>query len=181
MTIRNYELKARVQSTAPYEQKLLAQKPLFKGLDEQVDTYFRANRGRLKLRQGNIEQALIHYERADAEGMKESNILLYKHKPDAALHSILLAQFGLLVEVRKKRKIYFLGQVKFHFDEVENLGFFVEIEVIDQSGEQSLEELKSSCEHYYELLGLQDAELLSHSYSDMLLAKQGHPEPEPPA
>jgi hypothetical protein len=50
--------------------------------------------GRLKLREGNIDHALIFYERQNTAGAKQSNVILYQHKPDAALKSILSAAVG---------------------------------------------------------------------------------------
>lgn len=38
--------------------------------------------------------------------------------------------------------IYFIENVKFYVDEVENLGFFVEIEVIDREGDIGEEKLR---------------------------------------
>lgn len=44
--------------------------------------------------------------------------------------------------VDKRRKIYFIDNVKFHFDVVENLGTFIEVEAIDSKEEFRLEELE---------------------------------------
>jgi len=130
MNILNYEFKARVSSLAYYENLLLSLNPVFHGTDHQVDTYFRATHGRLKLREGNIENALIQYDRHDVAGSKESRIVLYRHAPDPALKAILTAQLGVQVVISKTRRIYFIDNVKFHFDEVENLGTFIEVEAI---------------------------------------------------
>ncbi len=70
----------------------------------------------------------------------------------------------------KEREIYFIGHVKFHIDRVEGLGTFVEIEAIDSEGMYSQEELRAHCTHYTELLGINREDMLSHSYSDMLMA-----------
>ncbi|MEE6186699.1 CYTH domain-containing protein [Niabella digestorum] len=85
MHIRNYEFKARIEGIEQYEQQLLKLSPRFVGEDHQIDTYFNAPQGRLKLREGNIENALIHYDRQDLQGSKLSNVILYKHKPDGVL------------------------------------------------------------------------------------------------
>ena len=65
MGIKNFEFKARVYNLDNYDKKLLSLDPAFHGIDEQVDTYFRVSKGRLKIREGNIENALIYYERDD--------------------------------------------------------------------------------------------------------------------
>lgn len=170
MTINNYEFKAKIEAIEPYEQKLHALHPIFKGTDIQTDTYFRVSKGRLKLREGNIENALIYYERDNISGAKASRIILYRHEPDAALKEILTQQFGIKIVVLKKRKIYFVDYVKFHFDELEGLGTFLEVEVIDNENKFSMEELKNQCHEYLDFFGLAQDQLLDNSYSDMIFA-----------
>ena len=155
MNIRNFEFKAKVDSIEFYEKKLLALNPVFKGTDHQIDTYFCATNGRLKLREGNIENALIQYNRENTADAKLSTIILYQHEPNVALKNILQAQLGIKAIVDKKRKIYFIDNVKFHFDIVENLGEFIEVEAIDASEKYSLVELKTS-------------NLIEKSYSDLI-------------
>jgi len=171
MNIRNYEFKARVNDLKKYEEKLLLLHPSLHGTDHQKDTYFNVPKGRLKLREGNIENALINYERVDTANTKLSNIILYKHQPDAALKAILTLQFGIKAVVDKKRKIYFIENVKFHFDEVANLGTFVEVEAIDVNNTYSLAALQQQCEHYFHFFELTKAHLIANSYCDLLKAE----------
>lgn len=137
-----------------------------------MDTYFNVPQGRLKLREGNIENALIHYLREDVAGAKQSTVLLYQHQPDGNLKQILSAALGVKTVVDKKRKIYFIDEVKFHFDEVEGLGSFVEIEAIDRDGSIGLEKLKEQCAFYINVLGIRPSDHLPGSYSDMLENRQ---------
>jgi adenylate cyclase, class 2 len=157
--VKNVEFKAKVNEIESYEQKLLTLQPIFIGLDHQVDTYFNASYGRLKLREGNIENALIQYNRENIAGSKQSDVILYQHQPDPALKKILTLQMGVKMIVDKKRKIYFVDNVKFHFDVVEGLGTFLEVEAID---------LRSQCDYYKEFFELKDADMLEGSYSDMV-------------
>jgi len=172
MHIRNYEFKARIEGIEQYEQQLLKLSPRFVGEDHQIDTYFNAPQGRLKLREGNIENALIHYDRQDLQGSKLSNVILYKHKPDGALKDILIRQLGIKVVVDKRRRIYFIDNVKFHLDRVAGLGTFLEVEAIDDSGCYTIEELKEQCDKYYEYFELNQQDLIEKSYSDLLLEQQ---------
>jgi len=172
MRIINYEFKARVENLEMYEQKLLELQPVFKGTDHQVDTYFKVSKGRLKLREGNIENALIQYERENTADAKKSEIVLYKHLPHPALKDILIQQFGIKTVVDKKRKIYFIENIKFHFDEVKGLGTFIEVEAIDEDGSFSIEDLQSQCNRYKDFFGLEPLQLMEKSYSDMLMEKQ---------
>ncbi len=151
-----------------YEKKLLTIDPEFRGTDHQTDTYFNVKRGRLKLREGNIENALINYDRDDIAGSKKSDVILYRHTPDDALKDILVRQFGIRVIVSKISKIYFKGNVKFHFDTVEGLGSFIEVEAIDEKDEFTAEQLKAQCDHYLSFFGVTKDQLVDRSYSDML-------------
>src|SRR5579871_172917 len=98
----NFEFKAKAKNIHELENKLLELNPLFIGEDNQVDTYFNVANGRLKLREGNIENALIYYERENTGDAKQSDIILYQHKPDAALKEILIKVNGIKVIVSKK-------------------------------------------------------------------------------
>lgn len=169
MTHLNIEFKARANDSNTLEQKLLSLNPDFIGEDHQKDTYYNVPDGRLKLREGNIENALIWYQREDIAGAKQSDILLYKHVPDDALKKILLKLHGVKVVVDKIRKIYFVENVKFHFDRVEGLGTFVEVEAIDSTGEIGIEKLKEQCDFYINFFGIQSADFMHESYSDMMI------------
>ena len=170
MNITNFEFKAKASHLSVQEKKLLTLNPVLIGEDNQTDTYFNVAEGRLKLREGNIENALICYNREDSAGAKQSNIILYKHAPDAALKEILVKVHGIKVTIVKKRRIYFIENVKFHFDKVEGLGEFIEVEAIDDSGSIGIEKLKQQCDQYIDFFGLQPQDFIKESYNDMLLA-----------
>lgn len=172
MHITNFEFKAKVGNLENYEQKLLTLSPVFRGTDHQVDTYFLVQNRRLKLREGNIENALISYNREDVSGAKQSGIILFKYEPGNALKNILLQHLEVKVVVNKKRKIYFIDNVKFHFDIVEGLGSFLEVEAIDDSNQFTIDELKQQCDKYFQFFNLTSTNLVAKSYSDLLLEKE---------
>ena len=169
MNIKNFEFKAKVETLEKYENKLLTINPIFQGLDHQIDTYFNAQQGRLKLREGNIENSLINYDRQNISGSKESQIILYQHEPNLALKNILTRQLGVKIIVDKKRKIYFIDNVKFHFDIVENLGTFIEVEAIDSNNEFTIEQLKKQCDKYFNFFELTEQNIIDKSYSDLII------------
>ena len=169
MNIKNFEFKAKVENLEKYESKLLTLNPIYQGLDHQIDTYFNVQKGRLKLREGNIENTLINYDRENILGSKQSEIILYKHESNIALKNILTLQLGVKVIVDKKREIYFIDNVKFHFDIVENLGTFIEVEAIDMKEEFTIEELKVQCDYYFKFFELKDINLIDKSYSDLII------------
>jgi len=170
MNIKNFEFKARVDNTEQYENKLLALNPRFEGVDHQVDTYFNVSKGRLKLREGNIENSLIYYERENVADAKRSDIILFRFQPDKALKEILILQLGIKVVVDKLRKIYFINNIKFHFDTVNTLGSFIEVEAIDHKGELTIEQLKQQCDQYFIFFELDKMQLVDKSYSDLIEA-----------
>ena len=169
--IINFEFKAIANDLQKLEEKLMEINPTFKGEDHQIDTYFNVTKGRLKLREGKIENALIYYERQDLPAAKQSNILLYKHLPEKSLKDILTKLHGIKVVVEKKRKIYFISNVKFHFDIVKELGTFIEVEAIDETGEIGIQKLKEQCNKFI-FFGLDQSNYINASYSDLLLEKQ---------
>lgn len=171
MSIINIEFKAKVTDLNAKEAKLLALSPEYIGEDFQTDTYFNVTENRLKLREGNIENALIWYNREEVAGVKRSDILLYKHSPDNALKEILTKLHGVKVIIEKARRIYFIENVKFHFDEVKGLGSFIEAEAIDNSGNIGIEKLKEQCNYYVSFFELNPEDFIKESYSDIVLNK----------
>ncbi len=169
MPILNIEFKATTSKLPELEKILLQHNPQFIGEDHQVDTYFNVPAGRMKLREGNIENALIHYVRENSTGSKSSHIILYKHQPDKNLKDILIAGLGVKAIVDKRRKIYFIENVKFHFDIVEGLGTFVEVEAIDKDGTIGKEKLQQQCDQYAALFKLLPGDFVAVSYSDLML------------
>ncbi len=169
MPILNIEFKARCTDTAAAEKILLQHHPRFAGEDHQVDTYFNVPHGRLKLREGNIENALIHYERENTAGSKASTVLLYRSQPGSNLKELLKNALGIKAVVDKRRRIYFIDNIKFHFDAVENMGTFIEVEAIDTDGSIGRESLQRQCDHWADVLGVIPEDYVAESYSDLLM------------
>jgi len=131
----------------------------------------------LKLREGNIENSLIYYERPNTAGAKQSDVLLYHHDPDLptgqagrTLKDILIKLHGIKVIVEKKRRIYFIDNVKFHFDTIAELGTFIEVEAIDKNGNIGIEKLKEQADKYAAFFNILPHDFIALSYSDMLQA-----------
>ncbi len=171
MSINILEIKARCAQPEKIIAILEEKKAIFKGADHQIDTYFNANEGRLKLRQGTIECNLIQYNRPDQAGPKHSQVSLYKPNDAEKLKVVLTHSVGIKVVVDKQRSIYFVDNVKIHVDEVKGLGSFLEIEAIDEDGSRSLSELKDQCDSFMELFDVKTEDLLDVSYSDLILEK----------
>lgn len=173
MSWKNVEIKAKCADIKALEKILLEHQADYKGLDHQIDTYFQVPNGRLKLREGNIENALIHYDRGNQAQPKLSAVTYYQPNESADLKATLTAALGVKVVVDKKRQIFFIDHVKFHLDQVEGLGTFAEIEAIDTDGNLDQATLQKQCYHYMAILNIKEADLLAVSYSDLLLELVG--------
>ena len=97
----NIEIKARCSNQDIIREILKSENADFKGVDHQIDTYFKSPNGRLKLRQGNIENFLIFYNREDTEGPKQSDVTLLTVDSVNSPRDILEQALGVLVEVDK--------------------------------------------------------------------------------
>ena len=164
----NREFKARCADPERIRALLHEHEAEFIGVDEQRDTYFNVPKGRLKLREGNIEHALIRYERQDIAGHKTSHVILYHPLPDPALREILADAYGIRAIVEKRREIFFIDNVKFHIDEVAGLGSFIEVEAIQRHAEHDEEFLERQCSAYAALLGVHEADYIDVSYVDLI-------------
>lgn len=171
MHIQNVEFKARVETLDIYEKKLLYQGAVLIGTSHQVDTYFNTAEARLKLRESGGQNSLIHYNRIDTNTAKESDVLYYQHVPDATLKSILITHLGIKIVIDKIRKIYAIGNVRFHLDLVQELGTFLEVEAMNEQAKYTTVQLKEQCEFYFNLFDLQKDQLVDWSYSDLLLER----------
>lgn len=170
MSYLNVEIKAKCSDASFIRNYLLANNAEYKGMDEQTDTYFNVPFGRLKLREGNIENNLIFYERANQQGPKNSHFHLVKVEDATGLKDVLTKSIGIKAIVKKRREIYYIKNVKFHVDEVEGLGSFVEIEAGNVLADFSQEQLKQQCDFYMKEFGISSEDLVEVSYSDMLLS-----------
>jgi len=171
-TQQNIEVKARCSDLHRVRQILKSKAAEYRGLDNQLDTYFRVKQGRLKLRTGNIENFVIYYNRPDVKGPKLSKVLLVPTNVGSELAQILSTCLETLLTARKKREIYFLGNVKIHLDSIDGLGQFVEIEA--QSDGRTETELRAQCEECVNLFDIKTEDLLAQSYSDLLAPGSDH-------
>ncbi len=164
----NIEIKARCPDLSRIREILRSHDADFRGVDHQTDTYFPCRTGRLKLREGNIENALIFYRRADRPGPKQADVSLCRVHPDPAFRQVLSQALGVRIQVIKRREIFFIDNVKFHLDQVEPLGSFVEIEAIDADGSLGPDLLMEQCCHWMVRFNIQPEDRIDRSYSDML-------------
>ncbi len=170
MNFINIEIKAKCFYPKKVEAFLFANNANFIGTDNQKDTYFNVPNGRLKLRQGNIENNLIYYNRPNQTGPKQSDFSLLPVVDGVATEAMLTMALGVKVVVEKRRKIFYIANVKFHVDEVPGLGSFVEIEAGNKDYPNlTVEDLNQQCAYYMQAFEIAVTDLINHSYSDMFL------------
>ena len=124
---------------------------------------------KFKLREGNIENNLIYYERQNTAGPKQSDFSLVEVEDATGLKTMLAAAMGILVIVEKKREIYFIDNVKFHLDTLEGLGNFIEIEASNKYADLSTKQLTEQCNFYMQQFSITEADLIDVFLSDLLL------------
>jgi adenylate cyclase, class 2 len=171
MPRRNLELKIRVPDLAGVR-AACGKVATPAAAMEQVDTYFHARRGRLKLRESTggparCEATLIAYERPDRSDIRASDYHLAAVSDAAGLKSVLSAALGVRGVVRKRREVHMYHNVRIHLDDVEGLGTFVELEAVisrEANEEVSLTRLDALCG----LLGIARRDGIAGSYADLL-------------
>jgi len=170
---QNMELKARLTGLAAA--RSIAQRVAtdYLGVEHQIDTYFACRNGRLKLRQiVGVKSQLIHYARPDAEGPKRSDYRLVEIPDGDRMCQLLTDALDLQVQVKKRREIFLVENVRVHLDEVEQLGEFLEFEAV-LSEQVSQQQGQQQLAHLTEEFGISDAQRLAGSYADLLLANNG--------
>ncbi len=173
----NEEIKARISEDKEKEIRnyLLKFATKLEGIDFQTDSYFKVDEGYMKLRKGNIENALIFYKRENEKGPKLSKPEIHDLMKNSYLERITRKTYDLLIEVKKRREIYSIDNVKFNIDEVKNLDCFIEIKAQSELDEETgkpiipLEKLKEQCNHYKNLFKIKRSDLIENSYSDIML------------
>ncbi len=165
---RNVELKARDPDPAGSLQASLELGAADQGWLQQLDTYFRVPKGRLKLREQDGAAELIHYERSDEAIARESQYRIVPIDDPQGLKDALGAALGILVAVEKARRLLIWRNVRIHLDEVPGLGSFIELEAVAEPDSDLTREYENVAE-LREALGITDERILAAGYSDELL------------
>jgi len=170
MKLLNFEFKARLKDELRVREALKRLHARFIGTDHQTDTYFHVPGGRLKVREGRLENALIFYRRRNVRRARQAAVemmLLPRRNP---LRAILARALGTLAVVDKRREIYFVKNVKIHLDRVRQLGKFLEVEAISRSGD--VPRIRSQARQFQAPFGIAARDMVAESYSDLILAKR---------
>jgi predicted adenylyl cyclase CyaB len=164
----NIEIKARVADPLA----LLAAAKNLTGAEPEIiiqtDTFYQVAEGRLKVRQfADGTGELIFYRRPDAEGPKTSDYAISRTGDGVALQALLTDALPVRGVVRKTRQLLLAGRTRIHLDEVENLGSFMELEVVLEDGEDPARG-QTEADELMRTLGITPGDLVSGAYIDLL-------------
>lgn len=133
--MRNIELKARYPDLDQGRALAGALGAEDMGLDHQVDTYCRCDRGRLKLRQSSLSgTTLIWYDRQDRAHARGSDYLLLPIPDGDRAAELFRRALDVRLVVDKQRHIFIHDHVRIHLDQVKGLGSFLEFEAVLDHG-----------------------------------------------
>lgn len=135
---------------------------------KQEDYFFNCEHGRLKLRFLSSDKGkLIFYNRKNDNGPKTSEYFISEtNEPDKLLH-VLEKSYGVRGVVKKTRKLFFIGRTRVHIDQVENLGDFLEFEVVLSDGEDT-NDAKQEAHRLMDLFGIEKDSLIDCAYIDLI-------------
>lgn len=166
---RNIEIKARLTQRSELEDRIVPIADSGPIVLKQIDQFYRVPEGRLKLRQINGEHAeLIFYRRSDSAGPKTSDysrVPIVHPEQLAQLLTLALEPLGI---VTKTRTLYLVGQTRIHLDEVQDLGSYLELEVVLEPS-QTEAEGESIAHQLMQKLGIQSEDLVEGAYLDHLI------------
>ena len=170
---RNIEIKARIKDVDALRAHAEALSDVPVQVLSQVDTFFFVPQGRLKLRVMVPDCGqLVFYQREDAVGPRRSDYFIASTSDPAAMQVVLATALGVRGVVRKQRQLFQVGATRVHVDEVEGLGFFLELEVVLSSG-QSDAEGEATAADLMAKLGVDPSDLVKVAYIDLLEGRAG--------
>nr|WP_287410752.1 class IV adenylate cyclase [Pseudodesulfovibrio sp.] len=168
----NIEIKAQVSNLSNLQKKVEELCGKHHDLLYQRDIFYTLKKYRIKLRNVNEKFELILYKREDTSGPKKSSYIRIPVVFPQLVHTILKTTLGIRSVVEKKRVLFFSGQTRIHLDNVENLGTFLEFEVV-LDDKDSQENGISIANNLMKQLGIRKTDLISGSYID-LIEKDSH-------
>jgi adenylate cyclase class IV len=173
LPVKNLEIKVHCDDAtfATVRERALALGVV--SLLRQRDTYFAVPMGRLKLREvesGVDRRAeLIGYSRPDSEAARFSTYHLTEIALDQVgnLTASLAGTVGIRVVVSKVREVVLYRRTRIHIDQVENLGYYIELETVMGDGD-SESGAESELAGVMSLIGIEGLPAIGGSYSDLL-------------
>ncbi len=168
---RNVEVKARIASVESFSRTVAAIADGGPTGIVQDDTFFACEAGRLKLRAlSDDDGELIFYRRADQREPKESFYVRAPTSTPDRLRDVLSLAYGRAGRVRKHRTLYTIGRTRVHLDRVDDLGDFLELEVV-LADDEPTDAGVAEAHRLMRRLGVDASDLVDRSYVDLLTAR----------
>lgn len=169
---RNVEVKVKLSDHAKTLRLILSNsnKIIKIGSLYQVDTFYNTATGRLKIREiDGFHYEVIWYDRVDISGPKLSNYtrINLTDANIASFKDIFSKTLGVSGQVNKTRTLFMYGQTRIHFDEVDTIGFFLELEVVLEDT-QSVEYGENIANEIMKMLDLHNESKIEGSYMDII-------------
>jgi predicted adenylyl cyclase CyaB len=163
----NLEVKARLRDPAAAHaaaRRLCGREEVIR----QTDVFFRCPQGRLKLRllENGISE-LIFYQRSDEAQVRRSDYQIAPTSNGDAVRALLARCLGEIGTVKKVRSLYRYAHTRIHIDEVEDLGDFLEVEVVLQPGQCDADG-RLVAEEVLRKLGIAESDYTSRAYVDLM-------------
>jgi len=163
----NIEIKTtllKFEETFQHLQELTGGNP---EIIQQEDMFFNVSQGYLKLRVLNSETGqLIYYNREFRKDPKLSEYYISCVSDPESMRGILKSIMGIRGMVCKTRYLFMIGRTRIHLDRVQDLGDFLELEVVlgDKSEQDGgLHEAKQLMNQ----LGISTDQLIKGAYIDL--------------
>ncbi len=164
----NVEIKAKIFE---FDRQLEIAKSISTMAPEEIiqkDIFFNVKEGRLKLRVISEDRAeLIFYTRPDEHGPKLSDYEIVETTDPDGLENILKRCYGIRNVVEKSRLLLMSGRTRIHFDTVDKLGEFIELEVVLEEHE-AYEDGEDEAISLMKTLEIDKAQLINVAYVDLL-------------
>jgi predicted adenylyl cyclase CyaB len=171
--MKNLELKSKSVNMEKLRLLMLELGAEHQKTMHQIDTYFNVPKGRLKLREIDGETAqLVYYERADESASRYSNYSIVEITDSSGFKQMMMDALGVKAIVDKVRELWMYGNTRIHVDDVDGLGYFVELETVITNQTNT----EAQAEHHFvkRALEIDDAKIVPVSYSDLILESR-HP------
>ena len=164
----NVEIKARVHRPEQLRSRALQVADSQPEIIRQRDTFYQVPEGRLKLRDFRDGTGqLIWYRRPDTAGPKVSDYAISPSEDPTGLAALLAGALPVIGVVTKTRTLLLAGRTRIHIDEVEQLGWFMELEVVLAEGENAGDG-EAEAFRLMTDLGIGEEDLIEGAYLDLL-------------
>ncbi len=166
--MKNIEIKSPLENRGEVEDRLRSLDAHHVWTRHQRDTFYRVDRGWLKLREGEgVPAELISYQRSTENSGPRASVYHREPLEDAGRwHSLLGHVLERETVVTKTRSLWRLHHTRVHLDQVEGLGDFLELETVLDGIEE--DEGREESDAVIAALGLDPARFLARPYRDLL-------------